>query len=151
MSVVLQPATSDAHQRPPFERNGVDGVDHEQNARQQQRNSESVKAVEQEALPVTPSASDPALECRPDVVAHRVQPEEAQQHADIDHVAREDARKALGHEGVAFQVHHGEAYVQNEEGEDITHERLSVQVPQLGNEAVDAERNQEEWQRENHS
>lgn len=46
VSVILQPAARDAHQGPPFIRDQVDGVNEEQNARQQHRNSKSVKAVE---------------------------------------------------------------------------------------------------------
>lgn len=149
--VVLQPAACDAHQWPPFVGEKFDKIDEEQDAGQKQRNSECIEAVEKEALPVTASPADPALECRPNVVAHHVQPKEAQQHADVDHVARKDARPSLGHESVAFEVHDRQADVQNEERENVAHQRLAVQVPQLRDEAVDAERNQQERQRENHS
>lgn len=90
-------------------------------------------------------------ESRPDVVAHDVQPEEAKQNADVDRVARDDAGKAFGGESFAFELHNRQADVQNGQTEDVAHQRLSVQVPQLGDEAVDAERNQQEGQRENHS
>lgn len=90
-------------------------------------------------------------ESRPDVVAHDVQPEEAKQNADVDRVARDDAGKAFGGESFAFELHNRQADVQNGQTEDVAHQRLSMQVPQLGDEAVDAERNQQEGQRENHS
>lgn len=130
-SIVLHPTTFDSHHWPIIFGNKLERVDKINEAGDNDRNSEGIKAVEQEPSALATATTNATTECWPNVVApeglnslnlwqqyvainlHHVKPEEAEKHTNVYHISGDDTRQTLGHEHFFFKLHDGQSDVQD--------------------------------------
>lgn len=96
--MVLNPASVDSDEGFVNVRQDAQRIDKAKQPGENDRNAKRVETVEKKSFSVTSTASDSTSESWPNVVTHDVQPEEAEQHADVDHVASQNAWEGFGHE-----------------------------------------------------
>lgn len=126
MPLVAQEALGLADLRSPIFGEQSRLVDRRQTHRDDERQAEAVEQVNVELLrPARDLRVPRALERLPDVIAHDVEPEDAEQNADVHHVAGELAEPRNLHDQIVHPIE-DEKSIKKNQADDVTHQALPV-------------------------